>query len=98
MNPNCGNRSSFSLLTSGSKFSDWQKIRIQENSNEVPSGAMPRSMDVILRNECVEKAKAGDRIILNGTPLVVPDIGQIIGNKVSAVRDASSKRGRGFYF
>jgi len=26
-----------------SKFSDWQRVRIQENSNEIPTGSMPRS-------------------------------------------------------
>lgn len=40
---------------------------------------MPRSMDIIMRNECVEKAKAGDRIIITGTPIVVPDVAQLIG-------------------
>ncbi len=79
MQETCGNRSAFTLLTANSKFADWQKIRIQENANEVPSGAMPRTIDVILRNECVERAKAGDKIIMNGTPLVVPDISQLIG-------------------
>ncbi len=32
-----------------------------------------------MRNECVEKAKAGDRIIITGTPIVVPDVAQLIG-------------------
>jgi DNA replication licensing factor MCM6 len=82
------------LLTEQSKFADWQKVRIQENSNEVPSGAMPRSMDVIFRNEAVEKAKAGDRVIITGTALVVPDVGQLIGNQVQARRDAINGRGR----
>jgi DNA replication licensing factor MCM6 len=91
----CGNRSDFRLLPTASKFADWQKIRIQENANEVPSGAMPRSMDVILRNECVERAKAGDKVIFTGTPLVVPDVGQLIGNKISFQRDSSNRRGQG---
>lgn len=91
----CGNRISFNLLTEQSKFADWQKVRIQENANEVPSGAMPRSMDVIFRNESVEKAKAGDRVIITGTALVVPDVGQLIGNQVQARRDAMNGRGRG---
>lgn len=93
----CGNRINFKLITEQSKFADWQKVRIQENSSEVPSGAMPRSMDVIFRNEAVETAKAGDRVFITGTPLVVPDVGQLIGNKIQAQRDAGSGRGRGFY-
>jgi DNA replication licensing factor MCM6 len=90
----CGNRSDFRLLPGVSKFADWQKIRIQENADEVPSGAMPRSMDVILRNETVERAKAGDRVNIFGSPLVVPDIAQLIGNKINFHRDASERRGQ----
>jgi DNA replication licensing factor MCM6 len=90
----CGNRISFTLLTEQSKFADWQKVRIQENANQVPSGAMPRSMDVIFRNEAVERAKAGDKVVITGVPIVVPDVGQLIGNKVQARRDAISGRGR----
>ncbi|KAI8900086.1 MCM2/3/5 family-domain-containing protein [Globomyces pollinis-pini] len=90
----CGNRTDFSLLTANSKFADWQKVRIQENANEVPSGAMPRVMDIIFRNECVERAKAGDRVIITGSPLVVPDVSQLIGSKVSVQRDASFGRGK----
>lgn len=39
----------FQLNTELSKFVDWQKLRVQENANEIPSGSMPRSIDVILR-------------------------------------------------
>ncbi|KAJ3338088.1 MCM DNA helicase complex subunit mcm6, partial [Kappamyces sp. JEL0680] len=90
----CGNRTDFLLLPAYSKFADWQKVRIQENANEVPSGAMPRSMDIVLRGESVERAKAGDRVIITGTPIVVPDVGQLIGNKISMQRDASNRRGQ----
>lgn len=90
----CGNRTEFHLLPANSKFADWQKVRIQENANEVPSGAMPRSMEVILRNEGVEQAKAGDRVVITGTPIVVPDISQLMGNNV-VQRDGSERRGRG---
>ncbi|KAJ3062911.1 MCM DNA helicase complex subunit mcm6 [Podochytrium sp. JEL0797] len=89
----CMNRSSFKLLIEQSRFADWQKIRMQENASEVPSGAMPRSIDVVVRNEVVEKAKAGDSIIVFGTPIVVPDVGQLIGSQAQAARDVD--RGRG---
>lgn len=35
---------------------------------------MPRSIDVILRNEIVDAAKPGDKCIFTGTLVVVPDI------------------------
>ncbi|KAI8907184.1 MCM2/3/5 family-domain-containing protein [Gorgonomyces haynaldii] len=90
----CGNRTSFTLITEQSRFADWQKVRVQENANEVPSGAMPRTMDIILRNEVVERAKAGDRVKITGVPIVVPDVAQLIGNKVEARREAQQGRGK----
>lgn len=46
---------------------------MQENADEIPAGSMPRCVDVICRNEVVERAKAGDKVILTGTVAVVPD-------------------------
>lgn len=67
------------MLPANSKFSDWQKVRLQENASEVPSGAMPRSLDIIVRNSNTERAKAGDKVTVTGTPIVVPDVAQLIG-------------------
>jgi DNA replication licensing factor MCM6 len=35
---------------------------------------MPRCIDVICRNEVVETAKAGDKIVFTGTTIIIPDI------------------------
>ena len=48
----CGNRTAWHLDTLRSKFCDWQKVRVQENSSEVPSGSMPRTL-VFQIIECV---------------------------------------------
>jgi len=72
-NPRCQNRSEFQLQFDKSIFSDWQKLRVQENSDEIPPGSMPRSLDIIVRGDMVERAKAGDRIIFTGTLVVIPD-------------------------
>jgi len=69
----CNNHSKFELLTDRSLFVDWQRILIQENPSEVPSGSMPRTIEVILRNDLVEKAKPGDRCIIVGTPVAIPE-------------------------
>jgi DNA replication licensing factor MCM6 len=42
-NIECNNRKDWQLNIEESKFSDWQKVRIQENANEIPTGSMPRS-------------------------------------------------------
>ena len=73
-NLNCNNHNKWELLEEESVFSDWQKLKVQENPNDIPTGSMPRTIDVILRNELVEKAKPGDKCNFIGTLIVVPDI------------------------
>ena len=73
-NLNCNNHNKWELLEEDSVFSDWQKLKVQENPNDIPTGSMPRTIDVILRNELVEKAKPGDKCNFIGTLIVVPDI------------------------
>ncbi|CAG98247.1 MCM DNA helicase complex subunit MCM6 [Kluyveromyces lactis] len=89
-NPTCENQSFWSLNVNRSKFLDWQKVRIQENSNEIPSGSMPRTLDIILRGDCVERAKPGDRCKFIGTEIVVPDVSQLglPGVKASSTPDS----------
>lgn len=55
------NASNFDLVKEQSVFTDWQKVRIQEHSGDIPAGSMPRSIDIILRNEIVDTAKPGDK-------------------------------------
>lgn len=75
-NVTCGNREAWRLDIKQSVFVDWQKIRVQESSSEIPTGSMPRTMDVIVRGEIVDRAKAGEKCIFTGTLIVVPDISQ----------------------
>jgi DNA replication licensing factor MCM6 len=60
-NPRCRNTSSscFVLENQQCIFGDWQKLRVQENSDQIPPGCMPRSFDIMIRHEMVEHAKAG---------------------------------------
>lgn len=77
-NERCQNRTKWELLNSDSVFIDWQKLRVQEHSGDIPAGSMPRSVDVILRGEIVDQAKPGDRTIFTGNLVVVPDIVQLL--------------------
>ena len=94
-NLTCGNRQGWRLDIRQSTFIDWQKVRIQENSSEIPTGSMPRTMDVILRGEMVDRAKAGERCIFTGTLIVVPDVSQfrVPGTRPQAIRDTQAPRG-----
>lgn len=88
-NHTCQNRVAWQLDIRRSTFVDWQKVRIQENSSEIPTGSMPRTMDVILRGEIVDRAKAGEKCIFTGALIVVPDVSQLglPGLRPTAVRD-----------
>lgn len=94
-NKNCGNRNGWRLDIGKSTFVDWQKVKLQESSHEIPTGSMPRTMDIILRGEMVDRAKAGERCIFTGTLIVVPDVSQLglPGVRPEAVRDNGSFRG-----
>ncbi|MCJ1280700.1 MCM DNA helicase complex subunit mcm6 [Xylographa opegraphella] len=89
-NLTCGNRQGWRLDIRQSTFVDWQKVRIQENSSEIPTGSMPRTMDVILRGEIVDRAKAGEKCIFTGALIVVPDVSQLglPGVRPEATRDS----------
>lgn len=91
-NLTCGNRFGWRLDIRQSTFIDWQKVRIQENSSEIPTGSMPRTMDVILRGEIVDRAKAGEKCIFTGTLIVVPDVSQF---RVPGVRPQSTRDNSG---
>lgn len=74
-NAACENNRRWRLEIEASKFVDWQKVRVQENASEIPSGSMPRHMEVVLRQDAVEKAKAGDKCVFIGSLMVIPDLG-----------------------
>eukprot|EP00474_Spongospora_subterranea_P006258 CRZ06716.1 hypothetical protein [Spongospora subterranea] len=79
VNSNCANNKTWILRPSESKFVDWQKIRVQESSTEIPPGSMPRTIDVIVRNESVEQCKPGDKCLFTGAFIVIPDVAKLIG-------------------
>ncbi|VDB89664.1 Bgt-4844 [Blumeria graminis f. sp. tritici] len=94
-NESCGNRQGWRLDIRQSTFVDWQKVRVQENSSEIPTGSMPRTIDVIFRGEIVDRAKAGEKCIFTGTLIVVPDVSQLglPGVRPTAIRDNQNRTG-----
>ncbi|EFN51204.1 hypothetical protein CHLNCDRAFT_28165, partial [Chlorella variabilis] len=73
-NATCGNTTAWSLVMDQSHFVDWQKAKVQENPDEVPAGSLPRTMEVILRNDQVESVRPGDKAVFTGMLVVVPDV------------------------
>ncbi len=41
---------------------------------QVPAGSLPRTMEVILRNDQVESVRPGDKAVFTGMLVVVPDV------------------------
>ncbi|MCR6623490.1 MAG: minichromosome maintenance protein MCM [archaeon YNP-WB-062] len=61
----CGGRV-FKLIPEESEFIDWQRLTIQERPEELPPAQLPRSIEAIAREDLVDVAKPGDRIIVVG--------------------------------
>ncbi|KAJ2657889.1 MCM DNA helicase complex subunit mcm6 [Coemansia sp. RSA 1200] len=72
-NPVCQNRTAWAVAADQSRFADWQRVRVQENAAEIPPGSMPRTMDVVVRGDAVERVKPGDRARFTGALVAVPD-------------------------
>jgi len=48
------------------KYSDFQKIVLQELPEESPSGLIPRSVSVIFQDDLCGKYKPGDKVFITG--------------------------------
>ena len=59
---------------------------MQENSRDIPSGSMPRALSVVVRNDAVEVAKPGDRVLLCGCLIVLPDVSALAGSSLGKTR------------
>ncbi|KAA8537155.1 hypothetical protein F0562_029619 [Nyssa sinensis] len=94
MNATCNNKTKWALLRQESKFADWQRVRMQETSQEIPAGSLPRSLDIILRHDIVEQARAGDTVIFTGSVVVIPDILALAspGERAECRREASQHK------
>ena len=72
--PVCGSSSgTFRLLPEKSELIDWQKIVLQERPEEVPSGQLPRSIEIVLHDDLVDSARPGDRVSVVGIVRVQQD-------------------------
>ena len=86
-NESCNNRTRFKINLEKSRFTDFQRIRIQETQQELPRGCIPRSFDVIIRGcDQVECIQPGDQCDFIGTLIAAPDVGQMMSGIMGTVR------------
>lgn len=79
------------------QFADFQKIRVQEDPTKIPPGAMPRSIDVVLRNDFTEKGQPGDICEIIGYLCVLPELSSMLkpGEKTQLTTRSNDTRGIG---
>lgn len=61
-----------SMQTRGSKFLKFQELKLQELTDQVPMGHIPRSMNVFLYEELTRQANPGDHVVISGVFLPKP--------------------------
>lgn len=61
-----GRRQRFDLIEEKSEYYDYQVVGVQEKPEDLPPGQLPRSIDVGLKGDLVDKARPGDRVIITG--------------------------------
>jgi DNA replication licensing factor MCM6 len=74
---------------------DWQRIVLQENPGDVPSGCLPRTLEVILRADEVEEVKPGDRVVFCGSPVPIPEQGKRHPGEATIFQKAAASRQEG---
>ncbi len=63
--PKCASKE-FSIQPEKSRFIDFQIARLQELPEDLPPGQLPHYVDVTIKQDLVDNARPGDRIILTG--------------------------------
>lgn len=73
------------LQTRGSKFVKFQELKIQEHSDQVPIGHIPRSVTIMCRGEATRQCQPGDHIVITGIflPLVRSGFRQMVSGLLS---------------
>ncbi|XP_030921558.1 DNA replication licensing factor MCM7 [Geospiza fortis] len=95
------------LQSRGSKFTKFQELRIQEHSDQVPVGHLPRSLSLHLSGANTRQAQPGDHVRVTGAflPLLKPGFRQVTqgllsetfleGHHVAKVNKSEEEEGEG---
>uniref|UniRef100_A0AAV1T7K9 DNA replication licensing factor MCM2 n=1 Tax=Peronospora matthiolae TaxID=2874970 RepID=A0AAV1T7K9_9STRA len=71
--PECQYRGHFPVNSEQTVYRNFQKLTLQESPGSVPPGRVPRSKDVVLVGDLIDKARPGDEIAVTGIYVNTPD-------------------------
>ncbi|RWS14280.1 DNA replication licensing factor mcm7-like isoform X1 [Dinothrombium tinctorium] len=73
------------MQTRGSRFVKFQELKVQEHSDQVPIGNIPRSITIMAKGEQTRKALPGDHVCITGIflPALKTGFKQLIGGLLS---------------
>ncbi|OQS03772.1 DNA replication licensing factor Mcm2 [Thraustotheca clavata] len=74
--PECQSKGPFSLNTTQTIYRNYQKLTLQESPGSVPPGRVPRSKEVILLADLIDRARPGDEVAITGVYTNAPDPSQ----------------------
>ncbi len=80
--PNC-KHTNLALVPEESRFIDFQIVRLQELPEDLPPGQLPHYVNVSMKQDLVDYARPGDRIVLTG-------IVRIEQERISGVKQSES--------
>ncbi len=88
INELCSNRTKYEVDVRESEFVNWQRLNVQEDTCEIPDGCLPRTIDVVLRNDLVESVDPGSVVNFTGYCVPVPN-----DSMNSVVSEANTREG-----
>ena len=71
-NPKC-NHKDLDIEPESSRFIDVQFVRLQELPEDLPPGQLPHYLDVTVKQDLVDYARPGDRVVLTGIVRIEPE-------------------------
>jgi replicative DNA helicase Mcm len=79
--PKCTSKE-FTIQPEKSRFIDFQIARLQELPEDLPPGQLPHYVDVTIKQDLVDNARPGDRIILSGIVRIEQE--SLIGSRTTS--------------
>lgn len=64
--PQCQSKGPFTVNVQETIYRNYQKLTLQESPGSVPAGRLPRSKEVILTHDLIDRARPGEEVEITG--------------------------------